>query len=182
MNESHAIDLCIRHKDPVGFEFLVKKYKKLAYWGAFSILQNREDAYDACQESFEKAFKTIPTLKNLDRFYPWFYVILKHTCLNMASRQKTKIKHIPSIQYQHVIHREKNADHIISLYQENRQVIKVLGLIKSEFREILMLKYFEELTYHEIAKKLNLSKGTVMSRLYYAKKAFAQKYRGGSHE
>jgi len=81
-----------------------------------------------------------------------------------------------------VIHREKNADHIISLYQENRQVIKVLGLIKSEFREILMLKYFEELTYHEIAKKLNLSKGTVMSRLYYAKKAFAQKYRGGSHE
>jgi len=72
MKETQAINLCIEYRDPTGFEFLVKKYRKISFYAAFSILQNKEDAYDACQDAFEKAFKRILSLNYLDQFYPWF--------------------------------------------------------------------------------------------------------------
>ncbi len=57
MNEAKAINLCIKHRDPIGFEYLVKKYRREALFHARIFLGNDEDAADACQESFVKAFK-----------------------------------------------------------------------------------------------------------------------------
>ncbi|UCH94405.1 MAG: hypothetical protein JSV88_29615 [Candidatus Aminicenantes bacterium] len=51
--------------------------------------RRREDAADACQDSFTRAFKAISRLQRQDFFYPWFYRILRNCCLNMLSRQKT---------------------------------------------------------------------------------------------
>ena len=89
MNESRAIKLCLKHHDPVGFEFLVKKYRREVYFHALSLLGNQENAAEACQESFTRAFAAINTLSHLDAFYPWFYRILRNCCLNMLERKKT---------------------------------------------------------------------------------------------
>ncbi len=72
MNEAQAIRLCLRHRDPVGFEFLVKNYRREAFFHAFALMGNQEDAADVCQESFRRAFTAIPKLVGLDQFYPWF--------------------------------------------------------------------------------------------------------------
>ncbi len=174
MKETQAINLCIEYRDPTGFEFLVKKYRKISFYAAFSILQNKEDAYDACQDAFEKAFKRILSLNYLDQFYPWFYVILKNTCLNMIARQKVKQAHVNTITFLNGLKNETSADNLILENQEQQRVVQVLSKIKSEFKEILILKFFEEKSYQEIATILKIKKGTVMSRLYYAKKAFAK--------
>ncbi|MCP5106940.1 MAG: hypothetical protein GY950_26385, partial [bacterium] len=87
MNEKRAIELCLCHHDPLGFEYLAKKYRKEALYHAVSIVGNYEDAADACQESFSRAFAAIPRLQQLDRFYPWFYRILRNCCFNMLSRR-----------------------------------------------------------------------------------------------
>jgi len=55
-------------------------------------------------------------------------------------------------------------------------VVQVLSRLKPEFYEILILKFFEEESYQKIAAILKINKGTVMSRLYYAKKAFAKAF------
>ena len=89
MDESYAIKLCLKYHDPAGFEFLVNKYRREAYFHARSFLGNQDDAADACQESFAKAFAAIPKLTYLDAFYPWFYRILKNCCLNMIRKKKT---------------------------------------------------------------------------------------------
>jgi RNA polymerase sigma-70 factor (ECF subfamily) len=89
MNEKRAIELCVHRQDPLGFEFLVKKYRKEALYHAVSMMGNYEDAADACQESFSRAFSAIPRLQQLDFFYPWYYRILRNCCLNMLSRKKT---------------------------------------------------------------------------------------------
>ena len=89
MDERHAIQLCIKHRDPVGFEFLVEKYRREAFVHAFALMGNQEDALDACQDSFARAFASIPRLQELTEFYPWFYRILRNRCLNLIARRKT---------------------------------------------------------------------------------------------
>jgi DNA-directed RNA polymerase specialized sigma24 family protein len=78
MDEQYAIELCLKHKDPVGFEFLVQKYRREAFGHAYAFLGNQDDALDACQESFARAFAAIPGLPKLPQFYPWFYCILRN--------------------------------------------------------------------------------------------------------
>ena len=63
MNENHAIRLCLRDRDPVGFEFLVLKYRREAFFHATSVLGNQEDAKDACQEAFRRALAAMPRLE-----------------------------------------------------------------------------------------------------------------------
>ena len=89
MNEQQAIHLCLKKRDPAGFAFLFKKYRRMAYKHAVSLLCHQEDAADACQESFSMAYGTILTLPALDAFYPWFYRILRNHCLNVLSRKQT---------------------------------------------------------------------------------------------
>jgi DNA-directed RNA polymerase specialized sigma24 family protein len=62
MNETKAIDLCIQHRNTVGFEFLVENYRSQAYAHAFGFMGNWEDAADACQDAFRNYFVSINLL------------------------------------------------------------------------------------------------------------------------
>ncbi len=173
MNETRAIELCLRHRDPVGFEFLVRKYRKEAYWHAVSILGNREDAIDACQESFTRAFKSILKLKTLERFYPWFYRILRNCCLNMISRNRTVLTNVGEVGDMTFVQRKSpSPEQVMVRDEDKRWVMSVLRDLKPEFREILLLKYREKKDYAAISQLMQIPRGTVMSRLYHARKAF----------
>jgi len=177
MNEAQAIRLCLKHRDPVGFEYLVKKYRREAYYHAYSLVGNCEDAADACQESFQRAFVAIPKLLHMDRFYPWFYRILRNCCLNMLSRRRTVLNHA----------RNKSSNtqsaqtfddpvSILTKQEEARDVWRVLNSLDMDAREILSLKYIQGNSYEEIAQLFDIPRGTVMSRLFHARKAFREKY------
>jgi RNA polymerase sigma-70 factor (ECF subfamily) len=177
MDESRAIELCIKHRDPIGFEFLVNKYKREAFYHARSLLGNVEDAADACQESFARAFAAIPRLVALDHFYPWFYRILRNCCLNMIRRRKTVAKH------RRETRRDVREDagvaspsDVMEKKEETRQVWAVLDRLRPDFREILVMKYIQDKRYDEISHILGIPRGTVMSRLYHARKAFRDMY------
>ena len=176
MNESHAIDLCLKHRDPIGFEFLFKKYRRRGYFHAVAMLGNQEDAIDASQESFTRAFSAMPTLKGLDTFYPWFYRILRNCCLNMIDRRKTARRY--NQQNASAEEGVSYADPEMLLQKSETQwtVWRALDGLKPEFREILVMKYIEGCRYEEISKLLAIPRGTVMSRLYHARNAFRHKY------
>jgi len=180
MNEQRAIELCLQHRDPIGFEFLVRKYRREAYFHAVSLMGNREDATDACQESFTRAFRAIHRLKDLEFFYPWFYKILRNCCFNMLSRKKTAAaddidhtSHSLEFCYRSTPETQMEAD------EEKQLVWQSIEKLKPEFREILMLKYAHGKNYNQISMVLNIPRGTVMSRLYHARKAFGTLYYDG---
>ncbi len=176
MNEASAIQLCVKHKDPRGFEYLVETYRREAYFHAISLLGNRDDAVDACQESFGKAFAAMPGLSALDRFYPWFYRILRNCCLNKLSRRKTAARFI-STETDGAKQPDVLDPAILLEKDEERQRIwQALHRIQPEFREILILKYIQGCCYDAISEKLKIPRGTVMSRLYHARKAFRDAY------
>jgi len=177
MDEASAIHLCLSHKDPTGFEFLVKKYRREAFFHAVTLLGNQEDAADACQESFSRAFAAMPRLKALDQFYPWFYRILRNCCLNMLSRKKTARKYRTNQKHNPELHVEtENPSSLLEKSEEKELVWEVLESLNPEFREILIMKYIKDNNYEEIAALLGIPRGTVMSRLYYARKAFKEAF------
>jgi RNA polymerase sigma-70 factor (ECF subfamily) len=181
MNEKRAIELCVLHQDPLGFEFLVKKYRKEALYHAVSLMGNYEDAADACQESFSRAFSAIPRLEQLDFFYPWFYRILRNCCLNMLGRKKnTEGNGKKNSVKETDIWIQINPETKLEKDEDKRKIWEVIQQLKPEFREILMLKYAGEKNYEEISKILGIPRGTVMSRLYYARMAFKVKYLEGN--
>lgn len=179
MNEQKAISLCLKDRDPTGFEYLVQKYRERALYTAFGWLHNNEDALDACQESFTRAFGAITRVKKLERFYPWFYVILRNCCMNiLADRKKTnKINDkLFSGPRPEDSGEEKDTLSNMVRIETNRDIQEVMDSLKPEFREILILKYFNDMNYEEIGTLLGIPRGTVMSRLYNARKAFHKTY------
>lgn len=177
MDENYAIKLCLNYQDPVGFEFLVKKYRREAFFHARAILGNQEDAADACQESFTRAFMAIPKLTRLDAFYPWFYRILRNCCLNMIRKRKSANKyHTEEHRNMALVEDHSNPSALLEKREEQKFIWQVLKSLAPEFREILVMKYIQGLCYAEISEYLGIPRGTVMSRLYYARKSFREKY------
>ncbi|MEJ2109920.1 MAG: sigma-70 family RNA polymerase sigma factor [Acidobacteriota bacterium] len=178
MNEDQAIRLCLKHRDPIGFEFLVKKYRREAYFHAFALMGNAEDAADACQESFSRAFAAIPKLAGMDRFYPWFYRILRNCCLNMLNRRRTAQDYSREVKLnsRNRSTTTENPVAVIEKREEAQAVRYILESLDVDEKEILSLKYIQGKSYDEIARQLEVPRGTVMSRLFYARQAFREKF------
>ena len=172
MDETAAIDLCLHHRDPAGFEYLVEKYRREAYVHAVSLLGNQEDAADLCQEAFTRAFIAIRKLPQLDHFYPWFYRILRNCCLNFLGRQKTADRYAGETEP------IESLPPSLLLEQREDQLIvwRALRALVPQFREILIMKYIHNHSYDVISQNLHIPRGTVMSRLYHARKTFRDAY------
>jgi RNA polymerase sigma-70 factor (ECF subfamily) len=135
---------------------------KKAYYIALGYVHNHQDALDISQESFIKAFRKIKSFSTEKPFFPWFYKLMKNLCLDHL-RRRCRVKEIP-LEGIPVLEKEK----------EDREMKEVLwrGIEKLPFeqREIVILRYFQQLSYSEIAEMTEKPVGTVMSSLYYAKK------------
>jgi RNA polymerase sigma-70 factor (ECF subfamily) len=160
MNDAEAIKRC-QQGEPEAFRHLVASYQKRAIAHAVTILIDREDAEDAVQEAFIDAFRAIDKFDTTRTFYQWFYVLLRNRCYKMTAKRR----------------QTENLDDIQLLAAESGPVDdtrfaleKALSSLTREEREIVALKYFSGLSYDELATHLQIPRGTVMSRLFYARK------------
>lgn len=177
MTEQRAIKLCLQHRDPTGFEYLVRQFRREAFLHAVTLLGNRQDAEDACQVCFVKAFRAMPSLPRLDSFYPWFYRILRNHCLNAIARRQTRQKHAAQLYLEYESNDATSPAGTVARRDDKEQVRRALSLISPEQREILVMKYIEDLRYDDIALRIGIPRGTVMSRLYHARNALRKQLR-----
>jgi len=160
-----AIEKC-RNGEREAFRHLVEKYQRQAVSHATAILGNREDALDAAQEAFIDAFKALKQFDSSRPFYPWFYVLLRNRCFKLAARKRET----ESIDETVIVAPNSTAQSERILALEN-----ALRSLDMEDREIVTLKYFDGLSYNELAARLQIPKGTVMSRLFHARKKLQAK-------
>jgi len=160
-----AIEKC-RNGEREAFRHLVEKYQRQAVSHATAILGNREDALDAAQEAFIDAFKALKQFDSSRPFYPWFYVLLRNRCFKLAARKRET----ESIDETVIVAPNSTAQSERILALEN-----ALRSLDMEDREIVTLKYFDGLSYNELAERLQIPKGTVMSRLFHARKKLQAK-------
>lgn len=155
------------------FESSVKKYMKDAYFIALGLSGNHEDALELSQEAFLKAYRNINHLQNHEKFFPWFYQILRNLCFDYLRKKKTRAgQYLEEIDDESLTNTNNDFNpEAIAERNETKEIIwKAIGQLDEKHREIIILRHFLNQSYEQIARNLFCSKGTVMSRLYYGRK------------
>ena len=168
-------EIIIRWKkgDKKAFEDIVRHFKNEAYMVAYGFVGNREDARDLSQDAFIRAYQARERFDSDRPFYPWFYRILKNLCLNHMKRSS----HGHESLYQEGQPAKERFTAALptpleSLEESERRYMLKMAIARLSFehREVILLKNFKGCSYAEIAGLLEIPVGTVMSRLYYARK------------
>lgn len=162
MDDKTAINRC-RAGDKEAFRSVVERYQAEAIGHAVAILGNREDAMDAVQEAFIDAFQGLDRLDLTRRFYPWFYVILRHRCYKLAAgRNRREVSSTDELEV---------LAPVANIRPEDTMLLEqAMFELPAEDRELITLRHLDGLSYQELAERLEVPQGTIMSRLYYARK------------
>ena len=155
------------------FEVFVNRYMKDAYFIALGLVGNREDAMDLSQEAFIRAYRNIKHLKPDRRFFPWFYQILKNLCISHLRKRRYRLT--SSLDAENCPEVAATADCFSPEVVAGRNELKdkvwqAIGKMDDKHREVIILRHFQNMSYEQIAEALYCNKGTVTSRLYYARK------------
>ena len=167
MDDPIAIERC-KAGDKDAFRHLVERYQAEAMGHALAVLADREDARDAVQEAFLDAFQALGRFDTSRQFYPWFYTILRNRCFKLLGGRR---KHAgPSLEEAMIF------EPVNDVSPEDRLALEhaLLELSPAE-REIVTLKHLDGLSYDELAERLEIPRGTVMSRLFHARKRLREK-------
>ena len=169
LSDSEAIK-AVKAGDREAYKAIVERYMRRAYGIAITFVRDPQDALDVSQTAFIRAYRNLKRFDAARPFFPWFYRILRNICLDHLKRAR-RAREIPLEDV--TILSVEAQDH--EMKQMLWQAIEDLPL---EQREAVVLRYFEDMSYKEIAETLDKPVGTVMSSLYYAKRRLRAMIRG----
>lgn len=161
------------------FESLVEEYEKRIYNLAYRMLGNTEDARDAAQETFLKAYAALANFRGDSSFSTWLYRIAKNACLDVL-RARGRVHtfslddplHTEDGEIDRQVEGDLPAPEEVLLAREAESVINdALGQLNEHHRSVVVLRDIEGFSYEEIAEILDVRLGTVKSRLYRARVA-----------
>ncbi|OHB75634.1 MAG: hypothetical protein A2Z25_13960 [Planctomycetes bacterium RBG_16_55_9] len=158
---------------PQAFESLVNRYMKDAYFIALGFVGNREDAMDLSQEAFVRAYRNIKHVKPDRRFFPWFYQILKNLCIShLRKRRYRKASSLDGEDCPEVAATTDcfSPEAVAARNETKDRIWQAISQLDAKHREVIILRHFQNMSYDQIAEALFCNKGTVTSRLYYARK------------
>ena len=155
----------------------VKVDVQRAYYGALGLVGSHEDALDLSQEAFVRAYNARDSIDSDRPFYTWYYQILRRLCFNLGRDKNTRRNLLDEANSWLVAQAEKRGpqqphehNELVELQQQTRSAIESLPDAE---REIIVMRELQEMKYKEISETLGIPIGTVMSRLYAARKKLA---------
>ena len=164
--------------NPQAFGALVKRTMQRAYFVALGLVGSHEDALDLSQEAFVRAYRAIKRFEQGREFFTWFYQILRNFCFNHLRNRKKQVYRFSDIPENEIIQLQAEADLqpdvIFEKQEQSRQLWRAIQDLPEQEKEVILLREFQNMSYQEIAIVLACPLGTVMSRLYYARKRLAQ--------
>jgi len=178
--DEKSVILRCQNGDKQAYGVLVKKYMKQAYFTALGLVGSHDNALDLSQEAFVKAFRSLDKFDANKKFYTWYYRILRNLCFNYL---RDKARHARTFSEMgagifEILDKTQDVSQELEREEVKRAVWKGLAMLKEYEREIIILKDFQEMSYKKIAEILDRPIGTVMSRLYNARKALKVKLEG----
>lgn len=161
------------------FDELVRLYEKKVYNLAFRLSGNRDDACDLAQEAFVRVFNAIKDFRSQSSFSTWLYRVVTNVCLDqLRSRARHPVTSLdePLTTEKGQLPRQVTDDALdpeeeLERLELKAAVQKGINSLKEEYRIIIILRDIQDLAYEDIAEVLNLSLGTVKSRLNRARLA-----------
>lgn len=163
----------IQAGDDRAFTDLYNKYRRRVLAYAFRLLQDRSAAEDVAQVAFQKAYESLKSLDNPDLFFYWLFSIARNEVYGHI--RKTRRNGTPvSIEEEDIWAEETPHDQAVS--KETAEIVQhLLSQLKVEYREVLVFRQYDKLSYAEIAAITGDTVSSVESRLFKARKALAKK-------
>ena len=157
---------CLRG-DAEAFNPLVRKYQRVLFTVARRLVGDREDALDVTQNAFARAYEKLDTYDPQRRFFSWIYRIAVNESLNLRRARKS------SEPLNDTVAAEGGATEAAEASERRAGIDAALGQLTLEYREVVVMKYFAELSYEEIGEALGIPEKTVKSRLFSARQRLA---------
>jgi RNA polymerase sigma-70 factor, ECF subfamily len=162
------------------FDELVTRYRTRIFGMIYNMVHSEQDAWDLAQDSFVKAWKSIGRFRAQSSFYTWIYRIVMNVTIDWLRKKQVKgvgAEFDDSIQMKEIDPAARTLPKPDALPYEGMQrsevraqIDQAIAQLSPEHRAVILMKEIEDMQYHEIAESLGCSIGTVMSRLFYARK------------
>jgi len=179
-SEDEPLVRAAQRGDMVAYEELVARHRDKIYARAYSMMRNEEDAIDLSQEAWVKGWQRLVQFQGESSFATWMTRIVINLCLDQLRKQKRhRSESIEELDEESGgVERQMpvvvvNPTERLERGELRQRIDKALSQLSETHRTALVLCEFEEMEYKEIAKAMNCSIGTVMSRLFYARRKLA---------
>lgn len=165
--------------DTRAFDALVTRYRGRVYAMTCHLVQNDSEAWDLAQEAFVKAWRGIGSFKRDSSFYTWMYRITHNVAYDWLRKKKfdgdgefddTRTDHRIAAGADAVPHGAPRPDDAMDNMELKDRIDRAIAQLSPDHRQTILLREIEGLCYHEIAEVMQCSLGTVMSRLFYARR------------
>jgi len=164
--------------DSTAYRGLVEKYQGRVYSMVYGMLRNREDARDITQDAFVKAFKSLKSFRLEASFYTWLYRIAMNRAIDFTRKRKRRevagfdesIANKDEDGGIAEIHHSDSPSKSLERKQLYAKIMESLEKLPADQKQVILLRELEGLSYKEISEVMGIPEGTVMSRLFYARK------------
>lgn len=173
VNDQHFISLVL-NGDTNAFTVLVDRYKDMVFTLSLKMLQNREEAEEAAQDTFIKIYKSLAKYKGDSKFSTWVYQITYNNCIDRLRKQKAKRIVVALNEFS-----ENEASALMNTLSaieesERKEMIKnCLNLLPPEESFLLTLYYFEEASLKEISVIMGINENNLKIKLFRSRKKLA---------
>ena len=170
----------VRSGDQRAFKLLVERYQRKIYSVALGMVRDREEAMDVSQEAFVKVYKYLDHFKGDASFYTWLYRITVNICIDVIRKRGGRSEMLEFDESIQMDTNEANLGALGTRLGTNPQksalrkelaekIQEALAQVPEKHRAILLLREVEGMSYEDLARTLEIPKGTVMSRLFHAR-------------
>jgi RNA polymerase sigma factor (sigma-70 family) len=163
--------------DQMAYSKLLEKYRESVYYTMLRMVKNPDDADDLTIEAFGKAFNRIHQYSPNFAFSTWLFKIASNNCIDFIRKKRIKTSSMDTgmttsdgdvVFYDASCDRPDPSEHMIQK-QKAAAMRDVVDQLKPRYKELIKKRYFEELSYEEIAEELNIPLGTVKAQLFRAR-------------
>lgn len=159
----------VKSGDQAAFVELVTPLRIRLYRKAHSMLGNADDAEDALQDALITAYRAINGFRGESGFYTWIYRILVNKCTDHL-RKKSNARSESFDDFEPLISDDRvSVEKKVEHSQQAVDLIAAINGLDKKYRKILIMRYYDDLSYQEIAHNVGINEGTVKSRLFKAR-------------
>jgi RNA polymerase sigma-70 factor, ECF subfamily len=178
MNEDITLVRRTLAGDQDAFTALIEKYKDPVYNVAYRMLGNSTEAEDVAQESFVRAYTQLRTYKDTHRFSTWLLSIASHLSIDQLRRRRflaLPLENVPFLEW--IADLGASPEQAAVQGETSDEMQKLLQQLPPKYRAVLVLRYWHDLSYEEIATALQLTPALVKARLHRARELVARRMR-----
>jgi RNA polymerase sigma-70 factor (ECF subfamily) len=169
--EDSALVGAVMDGDVNAFAKLFSRYRKPLYNAAYRITGNRQDALDATQSAFANAYAALSSFDRSRSFFSWIFRIVVNESTDVARRRETQLEPETA---DGLLEMRPDPEESLHGSESDREVRRAIQRLKPDYRAVIVLRHFLELSYAEIADAVGVPEKTVKSRLFTARQSLKE--------